>query len=395
MSKKFRPRLNDDEYGIIQLFRAGKLDLDPKMAKEISSIAKSRQSYMDKNRVERAIWRDRTRLENALTEYNAELVRILKKEGLASHIKGHYHEEKLGAPKMILQLSDLHLNELVEVKSNRYDFYVAAKRLKKLADETIAMGKFKGATTLVVTFGGDMLNSDRRLDEKLRMATNRAKATQLAIVLLSQFLVHLNQYFNLYMAGVTGNESRANLELGFSEILATDNYDYTIYDTLRLLFAENKGMNFAMMKGNEEVIKIEFGKNDFKNVLLIHGHQLSENRMQKSIQEIMGRYNHQFGIGIDFILCGHIHNAYISDYFARNASMVGSNPYSEEALNFVSKASQNIHIFYPGERVDSMKIDLQNVNDYEGYPMEKHIDAYNAKSLSKNKVKKVIIEVVV
>ncbi len=395
MDKEFRPRLNDEEYSIVQLYRSGKLDVDPEMAKEISSIAKSRQGYMDKNRVERKLWRDHTKIENALTEYNSALVDLIKKEGLASHIQGSYHEEKPGSPKMLVQLSDLHLNELVDIKSNKYDFYVAAKRLKKLADEVIAMGKFKKVTTLVLTFGGDLLNSDRRLEEKLTFSTNRAKATQLSIILLSQFMVHLNQHFNLHMAGVTGNESRANLELGFSDILATDNYDFTIYDTLKLLFAENKGMTFAMMKANEEIIQIGFGGKDVKNILLMHGHQLSENRMQKSIQEVIGKYNHLYGIRIDFVLSGHIHNAYVSDYFARNASLVGSNPYSEEALNFVSKASQNLHIFYPEQRVDSMKIDLQDVNGIEGYPMEKDIDAYNAKSVSKNHIKNIVIEVTV
>jgi len=34
---------------------------------------------------------------------------------------------------LIVQLSDLHFNERVELPSNRYDFTVAAQRLRKLA----------------------------------------------------------------------------------------------------------------------------------------------------------------------------------------------------------------------------------------------------------------------
>jgi len=96
---------------------------------------------------------------------------------------------------------------------------------------------------------------------------------------------------------------------------------------------------------------------------------------------MIGKYAAK-GVNITHILCGHIHATVISDYVSRNASLVGSNAYSEEALGFVSKAAQNIHIVTP-QGLDGFKADLQNVDDVEGYEIISQLAAYNAKSADK------------
>jgi len=58
---------------------------------------------------------------------------------------------------------------------------------------------------------------------------------------------------------------------------------------------------------------------------------------------------------------------------------VGSNAYSEEALGFVSKAAQNIHIVTP-QGLDGFKADLQDVSGVEGYEIISKLEEYNAKS---------------
>ena len=61
---------------------------------------------------------------------------------------------------------------------------------------------------------------------------------------------------------------------------------------------------------------------------------------------------------------------------------MGSNAYSEEALGFVSKSAQNIHIVTP-QGLDGFKADLQNVDGVEGYEVISKLAAYNAKSADK------------
>ena len=383
MSETIRPRLTSDEMDVVLLYRAGELDLDLNEEKHAGDLAKKLQRARDVSRIERKAWREHTRISNALEEYNRELLNVIGDIGKS--IKTVAHKQPGNNPVLILQLSDLHLNELVNVKSNKYDFYVASSRLKLLADEVIQMGKHHDTQKLVIAVLGDLLNSDRRLDELMSASTNRAPASALA-----SWNLRLNQYFDIDMAGVTGNEARAKQEIGFSDVLATDNYDFTIYDTLRIMLQDKEGFTFSMMQPNEALLEIHG-----KNFLLIHGHQLgSSGDMQKKIQEIMGRFK-RYGIEIHYVLSGHIHSAYVSDYFARNSSLVGSNAYSEEALNYVSVASQNVHLVYQSGRINSTRIDLQDAYDYKGYPMEEHIEAYNAKSANKARPEHTIMKVVI
>lgn len=359
---------------------------DKEIVAENVKLAKQKQSYQDKNRIERKAFREHARIENALVEYNKELIKLIKSEGLKTETR--LHEPDNEDCILLLQLSDLHLNELVDLPTNKFDFLVASKRLQKLANQVIKMGQFQNSKTLVIAFLGDLLNSDRRLDELLSMATNRAKATQLSIRLLKMFLLHLNEHFNIYCAGVTGNESRAKQELGWSEILACDSYDFTIYDNLKMQFEDKEGFTFEMMEANEKIINV-----NNKNFLLIHGHQVKRNT-QQSVQQIIGKYATK-GITIDYVIFGHIHSSDISDYYSRNASLTGSNAYSEEALNFVSKAAQNLHIVCSDDTIHSIKIDLQNYEGYSGYPIEYQVDAYNAKSVKKTKPHTRIMEIVI
>ncbi|MFN9646836.1 MAG: hypothetical protein ACK55C_01400, partial [bacterium] len=109
---------------------------------------------------------------------------------------------------LIVQLSDLHFNEQVDLPNNRYDFSVAAARLAKLSASVKQLGRSYGASKVVVACMGDFLKSDRRLDELLSNATNRSKATLLAVDILRAFLLDLRSEFNLEIYGITGNESR-------------------------------------------------------------------------------------------------------------------------------------------------------------------------------------------
>ena len=366
---------------------ASKLVGDIEILVQNVKYKKDKQKYQDLNRIERKTFREYARVENAVTEYNKELVSILKEHGLKTQTK-FFKAKNQDVKALVLQLSDLHLNELVELTTNTFDFKVAAKRLEKLAFEVIRQGKISKCNNLVIAFGGDLLNSDRRLDEMLSMSTNRAKATQISIRLIKTFMLHLNSQFNLTCVGVTGNESRAKKDLGWVDIVATDNYDYTIYDSLKIIFEGKKGFHFEMMKANEQVITI--GKLNF---LLIHGHQIRGD-VQKSVQTIVGKYAMK-GIIIHHVLAGHIHSTYNSDYFSRNSSLVGDNAYSNEALNFVSKAAQNLLIIYNDTSINSLKIDLQFTTGIKGYEIDNWLDAYNAKSAKMVKKRTRIMEVVI
>ena len=325
-------------------------------------LAKQNQALVDRNRIKDKAFREHARIENAVLSYN---------EALLAELEQH------GAAALVVHLSDNHFNELVNLPTNRFDFEVAAKRLQLLAQKAKLLGKAYGVERIVVFFGGDLMNSDRRLDELLAMSTNRARATVLAVHLYKQFLMDLRSEFFVDVFGVTGNESRAKENLGWVDVVATDSYDFTIYAMLQAIFdvVEDKGMRFHEFQANEVVFKLHN-----ETFLGVHGHQVNATD-QKKCQAIIGKYAAK-GINVTHILCGHIHASIISDYVSRNASLVGSNAYSEEALGFVSKAAQNIHIVTP-QGLDGFKADLQNVDGVEGYEIISKLAEYNAKSADK------------
>lgn len=354
------------------------IEPDLELLTQTVRLAKGNQRLQDVQRIERKAFREHARIENAVTAYNEAIVAELEKHG-SSLIDcpcrtGALRSE---APVIVVHISDNHFNELVNLPTNQFDFKVAAKRLELLASKIKLQGKAYGAERIVVFFGGDLMNSDRRLDELLAMATNRARATLLAVHLLKQFLVDLRHDYFVDVFGVSGNESRAKENLGWVDVVATDSYDFTIYAMLQAVFeaTNDKGMRFHEFQANDVVFKVHN-----ETFLGIHGHQIRADD-QKKVQAMIGKYAAK-GINITHILCGHIHSSMVSDYVSRNASLVGSNAYSEEALGFVSKAAQNLHVVTP-QGLDGVKCDLQNVDGVEGYDIVEALAAYNARSAEK------------
>ena len=343
-------------------------------------LQKRSQKQADLNRIKNKSFREYSRLENALVEYNKALIDLLKRESLKTSIKQHTSK---GKQAIIVQIADTHFNELVDLKNNKYDFEVASKRLQKFAHHIKEYAKFYIVSEIFIAITGDLINSDRRLDEKLSMSTNRAKATFLGVHLLKHFILDLNSVANISIGCVSGNESRA-YELGWVDMVATDNYDFTIFEMLRLLLPD---INFISSGGLELVVEV-----NGHNVLLIHGHQLG-NMNNDKIAKVMSKYVRN-GIILDFMMCGHLHETKITDLYARSSSLVGANAYSENSLLLSSRAAQNIYIMKDKERHD-IRIDLQNTKEFYGYPINKELSSYNAKSLDKTFKKQTIFKIVI
>ena len=344
-------------------------------------LAKQKQRFADLNRIANKSFRESARTENALVEYNKELITLLQKESLKTTVKKYRDKTKA---VLVVQIADTHFNELVDIDSNKYDFEIASKRLQKFAHHIKKYAKFYGIKNILVAITGDLINSDRRLDEKLSLSTNRAKATFLGVHLLKHFILDLNQVSNIQVCCVTGNESRVNEELGWVDIVASDNYDFTIFEMLNLLLPE-----IHFIKGNALEIVVEING---QNLLVIHGHQLGK-MDSNQVGKVISKYAAK-GVIINMIICGHLHETMIRDNIARSASLVGSNAYSENALNLSGTAAQNIYIFTNDGRHD-IRIDLQETDLWGGYPINKELSSYNAKSLNKTQEKQTIFKIII
>lgn len=348
-------------------------------------LAKERQKHMDTNRIERKAFREYARVDNALLEASSELKSLLENISLSEKVIKHNvgNIECAG----IIQLSDTHFNELINLKDNKYDFNVASKRLRLLADKAIKYFKMSDIRSIVICCTGDLLNKDDLLDKLLNNANNRMKACLLATSLVSQFILHLNQHFKITFCGITGNETRMSKDIAWSDMVVSDNYDLMLYHMLQARFI-NSDVDFIIDDPLEQVIDVAGN-----NILLIHGHQY-RNDLAGGVKKSVAKYSYS-DIRIDYVLSGHLHEAYISDNYSRSASMCGQNAYSDKGLQLSGRASQNIGIFYKNGNRDIIKVDLQNYQEVEGYDITKELEAYNTKSHDKLCQNKTVFKIVI
>jgi len=359
---------------------------DSEIVLENVKIAKQRQRYQDTNRIERKSFREYARIENSVSEYVQELIQVFDENPYK--VVGLSHETNDSAVGVI-QLSDLHFNELIDIKTNKYDFIVASKRIQKLVFEATQYFKIHKVKDVFVFMTGDMMNSDRRLDELLAMATNRSKATFISVQILEHMLVDLNTNFNIHVAGVVGNESRISKDYNWNNEIISDNYDFTIFNVLRYKLKDALGINFlGLSDRHEEVVAV-----GDKNFLLVHGHQIGKD-ISKDISKLVRKYA-QTDVDIDFVIFGHIHEAMMSDTYSRSSSLCGSNSYAEDALLLIGRASQNIFVVFKTDRIDGIKVDLQDTSEYSGYDTKAWQDAYNPKSVEKAKKRETILRITI
>jgi predicted phosphodiesterase len=353
---------------------------DEVMDKFLASQNKAKQRLQDNLRITRKTIRDDARVENAIEEH-CDSIRQLLVDKPPHTWKRELGESLPDAEGVgVIQLSDLHMNELVEMENNRYDFKVASQRLQYLAKRAKKRFKDENVTKVVIVGTGDFINSDRRIDELLNMATNRSKAEILAVMILEQFVLDIAEDFEVEIASITGNESRVRDKHAYSEAIATDNYDYTIFQILRLLLRDNDRVTFIDLDDPREgIINI-----NGHNLMIMHGDTVGQNTIHKTVAQIKSKMLAKYGVKVDYIVWGHIHSCYVSELFARSGSLVGSNSYSDDALHLESRASQNIYIFKKNY-IEPTMIDLQNPVDVVGYHIEDTLEAYNVKSASKAK----------
>jgi len=350
---------------------------DAEIIAENIRLAKNLQKAQDKARIHNKAFRDEARLENALVELNQELIKGI--DGLKLSVRPKYHNVGTVEHYGIVHWSDTHLNEEVDLPWNQFNWTIASRRIQKHVQVIKKMCKAFGIKHVLVAMTGDMLNSDRRTDELVSNAGNRAQACLLATDLYQQALMDLNEDLNVTVAAVSGNEARIPMNVGWDKLVASENYDFTIFEILKRLL-DSKGIKFIAGADPSEVV-VTLGD---QNILLLHGHGALENKAPlKTVQQAKGRYM-AHGVHVDMVIWGHVHECLIADYYARSSSLAGTNDYSEKALGLSGRASQN---FYMLSSVDKgfhgLKIDLQDTNGLQGYNIQKQLETYNTKSAIK------------
>lgn len=352
--------------------------------------AKNEQKYRDISNVKGKHFREYARVDNCLQELSTSILETLNNTKFNNITKfpKTYNDNKdvVG----ILHWSDLHFNEYVDIESNKFNWDIASKRIKKHVTYCIKLFKQFNINKIFIAGTGDFLNSDRRLDELLINCDSRAKAVVLAYDILRQAILELSQHFKINCVFVCGNESRLDLDINNTKKLISNNFDYTISLMLNAYFKNHENVNILIPDNPEECIVNVNGK----DILLLHGHKGISSDIESSLSKIISKYSKVKKCNIDYALFGHIHSAYISDNFARSGSLTGDNEYSFNKLQLTSKASQNCYIV-EDSGIHGFKVDLQDVDNIEGYSFDKTNETYNSKSKEKCKEYSEIIKIVI
>lgn len=384
MSNKLKPAGSDKGKPRVQCIECNHKTVNPlgdsDFVNETVKVHKRNQKLRDKNRIKNKALTKQVRVANVLEEQNIELIDLLKKQNLSKIVKTH--KTKKGSKVGVVHVSDTHINEIINLRENKYDVNIASKRLQKFANEIKELFISQQIKEVIVAFTGDLLNSNRRNDEFLNEATNRTRATFLAVDLFKSFLLDLNKNFNLHVTYTSGNESRIEKDWGWTDIVSSDNFDDMIFNILKLILDGKKGIIFDGESELEKVINV-----NGCYFLLLHGNSLKDKGIEKQVQGIIGKVAKERGIIIDYVLMGHYHSCAISEFYGRSSSLAGSNTYSSYGLQLISRASQNCYSVGKNKDINSFRVDLQNVEDIEGYELPNVKFEYEKASDKKRKQK--------
>jgi len=363
--------------------------IDKEIIAENVRLQKQTQKAQDLNRIKNKSFREDARVENAVAEFGSQLTKQ-NKEFARELSKINFKQLKhTQGGTGIIQITDVHANELIDLPHNKYDFNVMAKRLKSHITESLSYFEFRKVSKVLMLFTGDLINSDRRLDELISASTNRAKATVLTIHILKQAICDVRNKYPVDIISVLGNESRVGKEMTFSNEALSDNYDFTVMAQLKQIFefAKIKDVNF---KGYDKVWEIvDFGQQKWGV-----SHNLSGSvDSQKGAQSHIGMLSLQ-GHKIDYLVGGHIHALNLTEISARSSSLCGDNAYANNALGLTGRATHNCFVVNGKKRYTQVN-DVQDVDDIDGYEIISQLEAYNAKSTSKLKQHPVIMQIVI
>ncbi|MGL4453854.1 MAG: hypothetical protein ACRCXT_14090 [Paraclostridium sp.] len=319
-----------------------KITEDERLLNENKSLRKKNQSLMDKLRILRKEDRQSFRDEYIENEFIESLKQAISDFDFDRPIPS-VPSKKLNTYKYaIAQLSDIHANQLVDLKHNEYDMDIFEKRMMIYANKVIDKLNTYKINNLTLSFGGDIFHLDERLDMLLSSQYNRAvsfvKIYDVFCLFIDRFI---QEGLNISMVGIVGNESRMKAHQHFSNIdeIASDSLDYMLYAMLQRRYE-----NHIEFMNDGNVLETVFQVGD-KHIASTHGNNLNHGKLHEEVSKLKFRMYEDFNVIPDYVLVHHIHSPIITHSYSRNASLVGSNGYSSKALNITnSSVSQNLII---------------------------------------------------
>ena len=338
------------------------------------------QAARDTRRTVRKDRRERARAELQQTQLENE---IRTTRDMVEDIETFYASKRyaqgmrLKGGAIVVQLSDIHFGCVVRGmeernNGNEWDFSIAARRLRALAEHVKFYGVAHNAEELVVALTGDIFDSkigkeryDKMLNSEGAATYTFSRGKDLVIQFVND-LVDSELFGRVRLTGIAGNEARLFADRGHSHVMSADNWDSALNAELASYYRwSDVECEFGV---NRKVVDVQGHR-----MLMIHGDQGRFNPTnQTAVQSLLGTHNATFGIS------GHIHDTLITGKWVRSSSVMGTDYYAGDGLGLDGVAAQNVMWLAPGQR-NTYAIDLQNPDpDLEPYELFDYAGAYGS-----------------
>lgn len=245
---------------------------------------------------------------------------------------------KASAATLVLMLSDLHLDEVVEPAEveglNAYNRQIAQLRLKRFVDNTVKLSrhylsgmKYDGC---VLMLGGDIFSGDiheelAETNEDTMLGSLLFWATELA----SSIDLLAGEFRRIHVAAVAGNHGRMTRKPRM-KLRARTNFDWLLAKMLERHFAGDKRLTFDIPESSDVLIPIYDS-----NHLLTHGDQAHGGGgiggIYPPIMRLRARKAQRYlaaGSSFDTLWLGHWHQYLPSPSLVVNGSMKGIDEYA-------------------------------------------------------------------
>ena len=324
-----------------------------------------------------------TSTQEAILEYLSDHIQALPE--IASPEPGPVKNTGSSEEELILNLGDIHAGEVVSAEEmndlNEYNFDIATRRLKAVADSVIdiAKNKLSGYTfrKLHILGLGDFISGTIH-DELVENAEgNVVEWTMNLAYVVAQMIRELAVEFEeIEFVGIIGNHGRLHKKPRFKARYV--NWDYVCYQMLSALLAKQKNVKCTIPKSFWHIHTV-----NNHNFLLIHGDNINSSlgipwygiqRMVANLKELLASKDQHF----DYIMLGHFHNYGLLDRvkgeLVINGSLIGGNEYSVGKMFTSSEACQHFCGVHPKRGMTfRYKINVQHI-DKEGEVPYKYVE---------------------
>lgn len=335
---------------------------DTFLIKEIQSLIKKLQNERDKNTLLRKTAREQARKDLQIESFKNFVIEEIK--SYHNRIQNKEIQQtpiNIKSNKAILCLSDIHIGKKVSLKDNQYNLDIATNRLMQLFLLVLQEINTNKVDELNICLLGDLIHAQYRNDMKATSEFLEIESAVQCYGLLKYFLELLREAkpklrINLYY--VVGNESRFSNDVPHTNIksIAKNSLDYLIYIMLQESFVNDVNMEFLTKNADfDDMIKV-----GDKNIAILHGDKLNHSKLDSEVPKLKLKLLNKYGVVPDYIFMGHIHSSIVTDFYARNSSLVGMDDYAQVGLNIPeSTVSQLFSIVSPSTnrlKVYSLKL---------------------------------------